>query len=127
MAFRFTIHHKTTPRPCYDFIIDRGDSLASFRIDQFDFQSFQYGTEIIAEFIPEGSYEREIPNRPRSCDSGMVSRIDTGPCTVEGWNDSVIMVNISGRVFAGTVHILKVPAGRSMRYIRKRAPGTPPG
>jgi hypothetical protein len=125
MTCSFTIHHKESPRPCYDFIIDRGDSLTSFRIDQFDFQSFQYGTEIIAEYVPDGSCEREDPDQPLPCDRGAVRRIDSGSCTIEGWNDSVIMLNVSGRVFSGTVHILKRVGGSSMRYVRKRSSRSP--
>jgi hypothetical protein len=124
MGARFAIHHHADPPAYYDIIIDRGDSASTFRIVQFDMLAFQDGTEVKAEII--NNADGCGLDDPVDCGSGRVRLFDAGSCLIERWSPPVYIIHIAGRQFYGTLHILKVQEGYSLRYVRSRAKKQPP-
>jgi len=117
---KYVMYHKTDPPAHYDVMIDRGDSMMTFRIAQFDMMALLDGTEVRADEIPGKASGYTALDEPIPCDSGKVRIFDSGTLTVEQWGDPVIVLNILGRVFTGTLHLLKTPERYSMRFIRSR-------
>ncbi|HOT44858.1 MAG TPA: hypothetical protein PLM53_13225 [Spirochaetota bacterium] len=119
MGATFAIHHYPDPPAFYNIIIDRGDSVATFRIVQFDMLALQDGTEVKAESVDNGG-SGDL-GRPVDCGRGTVRLFDSGLCAIERWSHPVYIVHIAGRQFYGTLHILKADEGYSLRYVRSRA------
>ncbi len=121
MSAHFAIHHHTDPPAYYDIIIDRGNTISIFRIIQFDMLAFLDGNEVKAEEIETGSADKAALDIPVSCESVTLRLFDAGSCTIERWSPPVYILQIAARQFYGTLHILKVEEGYSLRYIRSRA------
>jgi hypothetical protein len=120
LSEKFIIYHKTAPPAHYDVIIDRGDSLVTFRMAQFDMLALLDGTEVRAEEVTDQITGNTPHNEPISCDRGEFRLFDSGTCSIEQWGNPVIVLNIVGNIFSGTLHLLKTPDCFSMRYIRSR-------
>lgn len=120
MSGKYVMYHKTDPPAHYDILIDTGDAVVTFRIAQFDMMALLDGTEVRADEIPGKSGGDTTLNEPIPCDSGRVSIFDSGALHVEQWGDPVIVLNIIGKIFSGTLHLLKTPERYSMRFIRSR-------
>jgi hypothetical protein len=120
MSEKFIIYHKTAPPAYYDVTIDRGDSLATFRMAQFDMLALLDGTEVRADEISGQPTENPPLDKPIRCESGEIRLFDSGTCGIEQWGNPVIVLNIVGNIFSGTLHLLKTPDCFSMRYIRSR-------
>ncbi len=121
MGARFAIHHHTDSPAYYDIMIDRGDSVSIFRIEQFDMLALLDGTEVKAESI-DGSVDGQVPlDEPVDCGRGAVRLFESGSCSIERWSSPVYILQIAGRQFYGTLHVLKVEEGYSLRYVRSRA------
>jgi hypothetical protein len=120
MSGKFIMYHKTDPPAHYDVTIDKGDSIVRFRIAQFDMMALLDGTEVRADEIPGKSGEGPSPDEPMPCDNGHVRIFDSGTLKIEQWGNPVIVLNIIGRIFSGTLHLLKTPERYSMRYLRSR-------
>ena len=120
MKVQYIILHQPESPAYYDIIIDRGDSASSFRIAQFDMLALLDGTEVLSREV----YARPSQagrDGPISCDRGTFSQFDSGACAIERWNPPVIILQFSGTRFNGTIHLLKVEDGYSMRYVRNRS------
>ena len=124
MSAHFAIHHHTDSPAYYDIMIDRGDSISTFRIIQFDMLAFLDGTEVKAEGIDSGSIDKVTLDIPVSCGRGTIRLFDAGSCAIERWSPPVYILQIAGRQFYGTLHILKVEVGYSLRYVRSRSKKT---
>lgn len=124
MAGQFVIHHHDGSPAFYDIIITRDDAVSTFRIEQFDMLALLDGTEVNAEGIESGSSETAHLDEAISCDRGMVRLFDSGACVIERWSPPVFLIQVAGRQFYGTIHILKVKEGYSLRYIRSRTATT---
>lgn len=120
MPSHFVMYHQPESPAYYDITIDRGDSVSIFRIVQFDMLAFLDGTEVKGAGIDTANAEQTPLGEPICCDRGKVRVFDSGPCTVERWNPPVFILQIAGRQFYGTLHILKVEEGYSLRYVRSR-------
>ena len=120
MPEKYFIHHKTASPPHYDILIDRGDSVVTFRIAQFDMLALLDGTEVRAERLTENAGEDIAPDESSGRDRGEVIVFDSGSCSIEQWGDPVIVLNLLGSRFAGTLHLLQTPDCYSMRYVRSR-------
>jgi hypothetical protein len=120
MSGKFIIYHKKDPPAHYDVTIDKGDSIVTFRIAQFDMMALLDGTEVRADEISWETGSDPTLDEPIPCDSGQVHIFDSGTLKIEQWGDPVIVLNIVGRNFSGTLHLLKTPERYSMRYIRSR-------
>ncbi|MBN2160090.1 MAG: hypothetical protein JW807_11895 [Spirochaetes bacterium] len=120
MKTTFIIIQQTESPPYYDIIIDRGDSASSFRIAQFDMLALLDGTEVLSQEVrsPPELSERGVPV---TCDHGAFRQFDEGSCFIERWQPPVMILQLSGRRFLGTLHLLEVGDGYSMRYIRNRS------
>jgi len=118
MGAKFAIHHHPDPPAFYDIIIDLGDSASAFRIVQFDMLALMDGTEVKAESIDNGG---AVPEGPVDCGRCAVRLFDAGTCIIERWSPPVYIIQIAGGRFYGTLHILKVEEGYSLRYVRSRA------
>lgn len=114
---KYVMYHKTDPPAHYDIMIDKGDAVVTFQIAQFDMMALLDGTEVRADEITGGGVKRD---HPMPCDSGNVRIFDSGTLKVEQWGNPIIVLNIVGRVFSGTLHLLKTPEHYSMRFIRSR-------
>jgi hypothetical protein len=120
MPGKYVMCHKTDPPAHYDVMVDKGDSIVTFRIAQFDMMALLDGTEVRADEIPGKTSGDTTLDEPIPCDRGNVRIFDSGTLTVEQWGDPVIVLNIVGRIFSGTLHLLKTPERYSMRFIRSR-------
>jgi len=120
MTGKYVMYHKTDPPAHYDIMIDTGDAVSTFRIDQFDMMALLDGTEVRADEIPAETCGDAAVHEPISCDSGRVRIFDSGTLKVEQWGNPVIVLNIVGRIFSGTLHLLKTPERYSLRFIRSR-------
>jgi hypothetical protein len=125
MSSQFAIHHHTDPPAYYDINIDRGDRVVVFRIVQFDMLALLDGTEVSAEMIDQAGVEPTPLGEPISCGQGTVRLFDAGSCAIERWSPPVYILQLAGRQFYGTFHILKAKEGYSLRYVRIRAQRTP--
>jgi hypothetical protein len=126
MNAQFAIHHHTDSPAYYDIFIDRGDSVSIFRIEQFDMLALLDGTEVKAEGIEGHGDGQTPPDEPVDCGRGTVRLFDSGPCAIERWSAPVYILQIAGRQFYGTLHVLKVEEGYSLRYVRSRSKNTSP-
>ncbi|MBP7735781.1 MAG: hypothetical protein KA369_07405 [Spirochaetes bacterium] len=118
---QFAIHHHPDSPAYYDIIIDGGESLATFRIAQFDMLAFLDGTEVKADEVDNGSAGTAPLDKPVSCGAGKVRLFDSGLCAIERWSPPVYLIQVAGKQFYGTIHMLKVEDGYSLRYIRSRS------
>lgn len=124
MNARFIILHQPEPPAYYDIIIDRGNSASSFRIAQFDMLALLDGTEVLAREVdaPSGQVEHDTPF---NCSRGAFRQFDSGACFIERWQPPVIILQLDAGRFFGTLHILKIEEGYSLRYVRKRSAKSP--
>jgi hypothetical protein len=120
MSAHFAIHHHTDSPAYYDIIIDREQAISIFRIVQFDMLAFLDGSEVKAEEIDPGSADKASLDIPAGCGKGTVRLFDAGSCAIEQWSPPVYIIQITSRQFSGTLHILKVEEGYSLRYLRNR-------
>lgn len=120
MSARFAIHHHTDSPAYYDIIIDREKAISIFRIAHYDILDFLDGNEIKAEEIDPGSADGSIPDIPAGTGKGTVHLFDAGPSVIEIWSPPVYIIQIASRQLYGTLHILKVEEGYSLRYVRSR-------
>lgn len=124
MAGRYIIHHQPEPPAYYDIGFDRGDILVTFRIAQFDMLALMDGTEVSASIIRATEKGGTPLDQPVPCDRGTISVYDAGSFGIEMWGDPVIVLNVIGKIFVGTFHILKSKDIFSFRYIRSRSAKT---
>lgn len=120
MKASFIILHRTESPAYYDIIIDRGDSASTFRIDQFDMLALLDGTEVSAREVTPRPSQAE-PGVPVTCDRGAFRQFDAGACVIERWQPPVIILQVDSGRFLGTLHLLEVEDGYSLRYVRKRS------
>lgn len=118
---QFAIHHHPDSPAYYDLIFDRGDSLSAFRIAQFDMLSLLDGTEVKAEEVDSGASYSAPLDKPAACGAGRVRLFDSGLCAIERWSPPVYLIQVAGKQFYGTLHMLKVEEGFSLRYVRSRS------
>jgi hypothetical protein len=117
---KYVMYHKMDPPAHYDILIDKGDAMVTFRIAQFDMMALRDGTEVRADEIPPLPGGGAALDEPISCESGNIRIFDSGTLTIEQWGNPIIVLNITGRIFTGTLHLLKTPERYSMRFIRSR-------
>jgi hypothetical protein len=114
------MHHHTDSPAYYDIIIERENAISIFRIDHSDILDFLDGTEVKAEEIAPGAADTATRDIPVGSGKGTVRLFDEGSCAIERWVPPVYIIQIASRRFNGTLHILKVEEGYSLRYVRSR-------
>lgn len=114
------MHHHTDSPAYYDIIIDRENAMSIFRIDHYDILDFLDGTEVKAEEIDPGGADSATREIPAGSGNGTVRLFDTGSCAIERWVPPVYVIQVASRQLDGTLHILKVEEGYSLRYVRSR-------
>jgi hypothetical protein len=120
MSARYVILHNPEPPAYYDIRIDRETSLAVFRIVQFDMLALKDGSAVPAVRLPERDNEGTPDDRSNQAGSSALRTFDSGSCAIEQWGDPVIVLNLIGKIFMGTFHILKSKDVYTIRYIRSR-------
>lgn len=120
MSAHFFMHHHADSPAYYDIIIDRDGTVSIFRIDHYDILDFLDGTEVKAEEIDPGGAGNATREIPAGSEKGRVRLFDTGSCAIERWVPPVYVIQVASRQLEGTLHILKVEEGYSLRYVRSR-------
>ena len=120
MSAHFAIHHQTDSPAYYDIIIDRDNAISIFRIAHLDILDFLDGNEVKAEEIDPGNDDRVTTDIPAGHGKSSVHLFDTGSCAIERWVQPVYIIEVASRQLLGTLHILKVEEGYSLRYVRSR-------
>ena len=114
------MHHHTDSPAYYDIIIDRENAITIFRIDHSDILDFLDGNEVKAEEIDPGAADKAAFDIPVGSGKGTVRLFDEGSCAIERWVPPVYVIQIASRQLYGTLHVLKVEEGYSLRYVRSR-------
>lgn len=121
MCAHFAIHHQTESPAYYDIIIDREQAVSIFRIDHLDILDFLDGNEVMAEEIdPAGAGRALSGGMQTGQGKGTVRLFDEGSCAIELWSLPVNIIQVASRQLNGTLHILKLAEGYSLRYLRSR-------
>ncbi len=85
-----------------------------------DILDFLDGNEVKAEEINPGSDDRAAPDIAAGHGKSSVHLFDSGSCAIERWVKPVYIIEVASRQLLGTLHILKVEEGYSLRYVRSR-------
>ena len=105
---RYVIHFHSGAGDHYDFMIEHGPALLTWRIAPDDLDPFLGGSEIHAERI--GDHRRAYLDYegPVSCDRGMVRLVESGTVEESATAEGECRFRLAGERMRGTVEMKKV-------------------
>ncbi|HRZ25883.1 MAG TPA: DNA polymerase ligase N-terminal domain-containing protein [Spirochaetota bacterium] len=98
---KFVIHRHSTVPDHYDLMLERGEALSTFRIDERDIGAFVRGERITALKIQDHRREYLTYEGPVSCNRGRVDLFDQGEYRVVENADGFFRVELFGKSAAG--------------------------
>lgn len=102
---KFVVHAHDAALPHYDFMLERGHSLGTWRIDAGDLPRLERGETVTAERIGDHRREYLEYEGPVSCDRGTVRMYDSGEYRVLHETDDALEVALEGKLLHGTMLI----------------------
>lgn len=102
---KYVIHHHVTECSHYDLMVEEGDTLLTWNINEDDFDDFLSGLPVTGERINDHRKFYLDYSGPISCGRGTVSSCDSGFYEIKIKNENIFQLILQGDRLKGLLTI----------------------